>query len=57
MTSFYHQQKRSTSLQSAIVKGEAQAEYPISVSLNSFGRFAVWITASIIPLPSVVSAR
>lgn len=57
MTSFYHQQKRSTLLQSAIVKGGAQAEYPISVCLNSFGRFVKWISASLMPPPSLVSAR
>ncbi|PDS40388.1 LysR family transcriptional regulator, partial [Rhizobium anhuiense] len=28
-----------------------------SVCLNSFGRFAKWISASIMPPPSLVSAR
>ncbi|SCX22187.1 hypothetical protein DSM25558_3087 [Agrobacterium sp. DSM 25558] len=28
-----------------------------SVGLNSFGRFAKWISASIMPPPSLVSAR
>ena len=39
------------------LRRDRQAERGGSVCLNSFGRFAKWISASIMPPPSLVSAR
>jgi len=48
---------RKLASQGALTATAAEEERGGSVCLNSFGRFAKWISASIMPPPSLVSAR
>ncbi|TBF68277.1 hypothetical protein ELG71_28665 (plasmid) [Rhizobium leguminosarum] len=50
-------QIKSSERLSSPTETNPEAERAGSVCLNSFGRFAKWISASIMPPPSLVSAR